>query len=143
MQGVARSARLLNLPKVSFHANETCGRIASLTLRIKASKAISLCPHHRQLHEACLTRRVVDTLRSFAVIPEFCPENVAHKRLRIAIIQGEPTRLDLYHDAVSGVKNVVRRGQVETVEQRHVGSQRFSRLQALTITATKYVSRNH
>src|SRR2546428_13842589 len=126
-----------------FHANGACGRITALFLRIKASKAVSLCPHHhRQLNEARLIRQVVDTLRSFAVIPGFCPENVAHKRLRIAIIQGEPTRLDLDHDAVSGEKNVVRRGQVETVEQRLVGSQRFSRLQALTITATKDVSRN-
>src|SRR6266568_2696511 len=127
-----------------FHANGACGRITALSLRIKASKAVSLCPHHhRQLNEARLIRQVVDTLRSFAVIPGFCPENVAHKRLRIAIIQGEPTRLNLYHDAVSGEKNVVRRGQVETVEQRLVGSQRFSRLQALTIAAAKDVSGNH
>src|SRR5205823_14797776 len=32
-QGVARSARLVTLPKVSFHANETCGGIAALSLR--------------------------------------------------------------------------------------------------------------
>src|SRR6266481_1095576 len=37
----------------------------SLSLRIKASKAVSLCPHHhRQLNEARLIRQVVDTLRS-------------------------------------------------------------------------------
>src|SRR5437667_9678157 len=30
MQGVARSARLLNLPKVSFHATEICCRLAVL-----------------------------------------------------------------------------------------------------------------
>src|SRR5436853_7170475 len=101
MQGVARAARLLNLPKVSFHANETCGRIAALSLRIKASKAFSLCPHHRQLHEACLTWRVVNTLLSFPVIPVFCPENVGHDSLRIAIIQRERTGLNLYHDAES------------------------------------------
>src|SRR5437773_3625301 len=103
MQGVARSARLLNLPKVSFHANETCGRIAALSLRIKASKAVSLCPHHRQLHEACLTRRVVDTLRSFAVIPGFCPENVVHESLRIAIIQRVATGLNLNNYTVAVV----------------------------------------
>src|SRR2546423_13820364 len=91
--------------------------------------------HHRQLHEACLTRRVVDTLRSFAVIPGFCPENVGHESLRIAIIQREPTGLNLYHDAVSGEENVVRCGQVETVDQRFVGRQRFRSLQALTIAA--------
>src|SRR5207244_5687622 len=133
MQGVARSARLLNLPKVSFHANETCGRIAALSLRIKASKAVSLCPHHRQLHEACLTRRVVDTLRSFAVIPGFCAENGGHESLRIAIIQREPTGLDLYHDAVCGEANVVRCEQVETVEERLVGRERLRSLEALAI----------
>src|SRR5438552_10810647 len=129
--------------KVSFHANETCGRIAALSLRIKASKAVSLCLHHRQLHEACLTRRVVDTLRSFAVIPGFCPENVGHESLRIAIIQREPTGLNLYHDAVSGEENVVRCGQVETVDQRFVGRQRFRSLQTLAIAAAKDVSGNH
>src|SRR5438105_15638462 len=128
MQGVARSARLLNLPKVSFHANETCGRIAALSLRIKASKAVSLCPHHRQLHEACLTRRVVDTLRSFAVIPGFCQENVGHESLRIAIIPREATGLNLHHDPVAGEENVDRCGQVETSDQRCVARMRISSL---------------
>src|SRR5437879_12357831 len=118
MQGVARSARLLNLPKVSFHANETCGRIAALSLRIKASKAVSLCPHHRQLHEACLTRRVVDTLRSFAVIPGFCPENVGIESLRIAIIHREQYGLNLYHDSEFGEEYMSRCGQDATVVQK-------------------------
>src|SRR5207249_532531 len=99
--------------------------------------------YHRQLHEACLTRRVVDTLRSFAVIPGFCPENVGHESLRIAIIQREPTGLNLYHDAVSGEENVVRRGQIEAIEQRLVGSEGFCCLQALAIAAAEDVGGNH
>src|SRR5438445_467852 len=97
-----------------FHANGACGRITALFLRIKASKAVSLCPHHhRQLHEACLTRRVVDTLRSFAVIPGFCPENVGHESLWIAIIHREPTGLNVYYDAGFWSENVIRRGPIE------------------------------
>src|SRR5436309_16026624 len=117
MQGVARSARLLNLPKVSFNANETCGRIAALSHRIKASKAVSLCPHHRQLHEACLTRRVVDTLRSFAVIPGLCRENVVHESLRIAVMPRRSTGLSLHHDPATGEDTLVRCGQLDAVDQ--------------------------
>src|SRR5437016_13844060 len=81
-----------------FQANGACGRITAPSLRIKASKAVSLCPHHhRQLNEARLIRQVVDTLRSFAVIPGFAPENVAHNRWRMAAIQGDQTQLNCYH----------------------------------------------
>src|SRR5438445_12944970 len=90
-----------------FHANGACGRITALFLRIKASRAVSLCPHHnRQLNEARLIRQLVDTLRSFALIPGFCLENVALIRLRIAIIPGESTIRDLYFRVVSGLKIV-------------------------------------
>src|SRR5579885_2468419 len=46
--------------------------------------------HHRQLDKARLARRVIQTLRRFAIIPGLCPEDAWHECLRVAIVEREP-----------------------------------------------------
>src|SRR5207245_9859712 len=98
---------------------------------------------HLQMQGGWLTSAGVGTVGSLAVIPGVWPGNVGHEKLPIAIIKREPTGLDLYHDAVSGEEHVVRCGQVETVDQRFVGRQRFRSLQALAIAAAEDVGGIH
>src|SRR5438128_11136853 len=62
---------------------------------------------HRQFDEAILAGRVVDALHGLAVIPGLSPEDVRYKSLRIAVVQGEPTGLDLHHEAMTRQKDVV------------------------------------
>ena len=49
------------------------------------------------------------------------PEDIVHKRLRVAVIEREPAGLDLHHDAVAGQEDMVGDGQGEAVAQRQVG----------------------
>src|SRR5260370_33252147 len=98
---------------------------------------------HRQFYEAFLPWRVVDALRSLSKIPRFSPENRWHEGLWVAVVQGKPARLYLDHDPVAGQKDMVRRRQSETVEQRLVGCNGLGRFQALAIAAAKNVGRNH
>src|SRR5437588_7839867 len=101
------------------------------------------CAHPRQFDETRLARRVINALRGFSVVAGFGPENTRHKRLRIAIVEGEPAGLDLHHDAVSRQENVVRRRQVESVKPGLVRRDGFGSLQALAITAAEDVCGNH
>src|SRR5436309_11196760 len=74
----------------------------------------------RQLDEARLAGRVVDALHGLSIIARLGPENIGNERLRIAIVEREPARLNLYHDPMAWQEDVVRRRQVETVHERHV-----------------------
>ena len=80
-----------------------------------------LLTHDWQLDEARPAGRMVDALHRFPVVAGLRPEDVRHERLRIAIVEREPARLDLHHDPVAGQEHVVRRRQREPVEQRRVG----------------------
>ena len=62
---------------------------------------------NRQFNETAVVRSMVDTLRRLAVVGGFGPEDVRHERLWIAVVNGEPARLDLHHDAVPGTEDVV------------------------------------
>src|SRR6266581_3172576 len=97
----------------------------------------------RQFDEAILAGRVVDPLHGLAVIPGLSPEDVRYKSLRIAVVEGEPTGLDLHHEAMTGQKDVVRRGQIEAVEQGLIGSDGFGSLKTLAIAPAKDVGGNH
>src|SRR5450759_5107604 len=92
-----------------------------------------------QFDGACLAGRVVETLHGFAVVLRLCKENIGDERLRIAVVQRKPTRLDLHHDAMAGQEDMVRRRQSEAVKQGLVGGDGFCRLQALAIAATEDV----
>ena len=83
--------------------------------------------HHRQLDEARLAGRVIDPLRRLAVVRRLRAEDVRHEGLRIAIVEREPARLHLHHDAVARQEDVVRRRQREAVRQRLVGGDRLRR----------------
>src|SRR6185437_116154 len=93
----------------------------------------------RQLHEARVSRLVEHALLRFSVVAGLGPEDVGHEGLRIPVIEREPARLDLDHDAVPRQKDMVRGGQIELVEQRLVGRNRFGRFEALAIPAAEDV----
>jgi hypothetical protein len=96
-----------------------------------------------QFNETCAARRVVDTLDCLPVIPRFCPKDAGHEGLRIAVVEGEPARLNLHHDPVPVQEDVVRRGKGEAIAQRFVGGYGLGRLEALAVPAAEYVGRHH
>ena len=85
------------------------------------SPSLGRARDQRQFDEARLPGRVVNPLYGFSVILRLGPEDVGDEGLRIAVVQGEPTRLDLHHDPVARQEDMVRRGQGEAVQQRCVG----------------------
>src|SRR5450759_4390137 len=48
-----------------------------------------------QFDGACLVGRVVETLHGLAVVLRLCKENIRDERLRIAVVQRKPHRMDL------------------------------------------------
>ena len=69
----------------------------------------------RQLDGAGFARRMVDALGGFPVVLRLGPEDVGDEGLRVAVVEREPARLDLHHDAVAGQEDVVGGGQGEAV----------------------------
>jgi hypothetical protein len=51
--------------------------------------------------------RVVDALASLYIIARLGKEYVRDEALRIAVIEREPTRLDLYHDPMPGQEHMI------------------------------------
>src|SRR2546423_11972053 len=99
--------------------------------------------NQRQRDKTCLAGHVVDTLRGFLVILRLGPEDTLHKRLRVAIVKWKPARLNLDHDAMTRQKHVIRCRNGDAIKQRRVWRDRFRKLQTLTITTAKHVSRDH
>src|SRR4051812_13806407 len=50
---------------------------------------------------------IPDALRGLAIVARLCIHDVVDVALRIAVIEGEQTRLDLHHDAVTRQEHVV------------------------------------
>ena len=86
---------------------------------------------------------MIDALRRFAIISRLGPEDVWHKRLRVAVIEREPARLHLHHDAVTRQKDMVRRRQSKAIKQRFVRHDRLWRFQTLPIASAENVGRDH
>src|SRR5438876_9520485 len=82
----------------------------------------------RQLDEARLPGRVVDPLGRLPIVLRLRPEDAGHERLRIAVVEREPARLDLHHHAMPGPEHVVRVGQGEAVGEWLAGGDRRRRL---------------
>src|ERR1700757_298223 len=76
--------------------------IGSRASRGDAAIALPLSPrrYERQLDEARLARSVVDTFGRLAIILRLREEDVGHEGLRVAVVEREPRRLHLHHDAV-------------------------------------------
>src|SRR5882762_5865123 len=64
----------------------------------------------RHLDERGLPGRVVDALRRYPIVAGLSPENIGDESLRIAVVQREPARLNLHHDAVARQEHVICRG---------------------------------
>src|SRR3954452_15309257 len=96
-----------------------------------------------KLDEAGFAGAVVDLLLCLAIVLRFCPENIRDEGLRIAVIEWEPARLHLHHNAVPGQKDVISGWQVEPVQQRLARSNRLRGLEALAIPTTKDIRRYH
>src|SRR5262249_48160179 len=86
---------------------------------------------------------MINTLSGFPVIAGFCPKNIRNKSLRIAVIEREPSRLDLHHDAMTGQEYVIGGRKGELVKHRLARSESFRRLQAFPITTAEDVGRDH
>ncbi len=61
----------------------------------------SLRRDHRQFNEACVPGRVVDALRRLVKILRLSPKDIGHEGLGIAVVEREPTGLNLHHDPVA------------------------------------------
>src|SRR5262245_53937450 len=86
---------------------------------------------------------MINPLRGLAVFLRLGPEDVGREGLRIAVVKREPARLNLRHYAVARQEDVVRRWQRESIEQRLIGFNGFSRLQALAVSPAKDVGGDH
>src|SRR5277367_4906385 len=92
-----------------------------------------------KIDKTCLPGKMVDLLLGLAIVTRLCPENVRDEGLRIAVVQWEPARLHLHHDAMAGQKDMVRRRQIEAVKKRLPCCNRLRILQALAIPAAEDV----
>src|SRR5882762_10324678 len=81
-----------------------------------ANRAVpSALSDHRQIDEARRAPRMEDPLRGLAVVAGFGKKNVRHVGLWVAVVEREPARLDLHHDAVARQKHMVHVRQCELV----------------------------
>ncbi len=96
-----------------------------------------------QFDEAGIAGRVIDPLCCFLVVLHLREENVANERLRIAVVQREPSGLDLHHDAMSWKENMVRMGQPEFIKERLTRRDRFRGFKTFAISAAKDVRGHH
>src|SRR6266704_4451131 len=101
------------------------------------------CIDDRQLDKGYLARGVVDALGGFAKVAGLGPENVGNESLGIAVVEREPARLNLHHDAVAGQKHVIRRGKRETIQQRLVWRKGLGRFKTFTVASPENVRGNH
>src|SRR5713226_3291149 len=103
----------------------------------------SRCGDQWQFDESDLAGRMVDALGGFAIVGGLGPENVGNESLRIAVVEGEPARLNLHHDAVAAQEHVIRRGEREAIEQRLVRREGLWRFKTLAIAAAENISGDH
>src|SRR5438876_6840676 len=83
----------------------------------------------RQLNKTCFAGQMINPLCSFLKISRLRPKDVLHKRLRVAIIERKPTRLNLDHDSMPRQKDMVRSWQGPAIKQRLVRRDRFGSFQ--------------
>lgn len=86
---------------------------------------------------------MINALDGLAVVLGLGPENVRHEGLRVAVVERKPTGLDLHHDAVAGVEDVVDVWQGEAVEQRFIGRDRLGGIEVLAISAAEDIRGDH
>lgn len=86
---------------------------------------------------------MINSLSGFLIVFCFGPENVGDKCLRVAVVEGEPAGLDLYHDAVAGLEDVVGGGECEAIEEGFVRGEGFGCGEAFAIAAAEDVSSDH
>jgi hypothetical protein len=86
---------------------------------------------------------VVDALGGFLVVGGLGPEDVGDEGLGVAVVEGEPTGLDLHHDAVAGEEDVVGGGQIEAVGEGLVGGDGFGGGETLAVAAAEDVGGDH
>src|SRR6516164_7757145 len=70
---------------------------------------------HRQIDESRDLAAAIHALCRFAVVAWNGEENVVDVRLRITVVEREPARLNLHHDAVTRQEHVVDVRQRETI----------------------------
>src|SRR5687768_847115 len=91
--------------------------------------------HDRQHDGRRLRLRAQDGDLGLAIIRRLRVEDVRHERLRIAVVQREQCRLDLHHDPMSRLKDVVHVRQLEADLYRLVRRDRARVLEALAVAA--------
>src|ERR1700719_2986109 len=98
---------------------------------------------HRQFYKAELCGRVIHTLGGFAVVVGLGPENVGDEGLRVAVVEREPTGLDLDHKFVAREEDVVCGGKRESVEERSVARGGFWIFETFAVAAAENVRGDH
>src|SRR5580704_536443 len=90
----------------------------------------------RKFDEAAVSGAMVYALSGLAIIGRLGPEDVGHEGLRVAVVEREPARLDLHHDAMAGQEDVVGVGEIEAIEKRFVGGDGFGSFKAFAVAPT-------
>src|SRR5439155_26603334 len=100
------------------------------------------CSNNGQVDETGFALCVVHALGGFDIVFRTSKKDVGDKCLRVAIVEREPSRLNLNHDAVTGKKDVVRRWKSEFVSQRCVGCECLWSRKSIAIPAAENVHAN-
>src|SRR5215475_12373160 len=93
----------------------------------------------RQIDESRGISCAIDALCGFAVVARRCEENVVDVGLRITVVEREPARLDLHHDAVPGQEDMVDVRQCEAIGLHLSRRYRAWAREAVTVAPTEYV----
>src|SRR5580692_5140041 len=89
----------------------------------------------REFDEAGIAGAMVNALSGFAIVGRLGPEDVGDEGLRVAVVEREPARLDLHHDAMAGEEDVVGVGEIEAIKKRFIGGDGLGSFEAFAVAA--------
>src|SRR5882724_13652987 len=104
-----------------------------LSTKMKSFTVLPSVLHDRQRDVGSFLGGVIHALCGLAVILGLGEQDVGHKGLRVTVVQWEPTRLHLHHQAVPRQENVIVRRELEFVGERRVGLDGLGRDEAFPI----------
>src|ERR1700730_5681685 len=104
-----------------------------------APQTLNELPQDRQHDGGWVLFRAVNALGGFYEVGFRGVGNI-YKLLRVAIDQGKPSALDLYHDAMAAAKRVIDVGQGKVQRSRLVGGERLGLFEAVAELSTEWLA---
>ena len=86
---------------------------------------------------------VVNALGGLLIIPWLSQKDIGNELLRVSIVEREPCRLDLDHQAMTGEKDMIRGRKGKLVAECDVWLEGPRPLEAFAVAPAEDVGRNH